>query len=144
MPAATAVARDDRRNPALSISGNLPVAWVKRWTPERGYGYFTIGATMYRLDSLGADAVSESWHVSKLVERPGQVAELATPFTVCLPVPGSGFVASCDCPSETYRKDKATHCKHVMAVLDLREQTEAHDVDDDAVGVMERDAELAK
>jgi hypothetical protein len=144
MPASTA--RDDRRKPpAESVAANLPVAWVRgwRWRPGRP-GFFTIGATMYRLDSLGADEVSESWHVSKLVERPGQPAELATPFTVCLPVPGSGFVASCDCPAETYRKGKATHCKHVMAVLDLREQAEAHDVDDDAVGVMERDAGLAK
>jgi uncharacterized Zn finger protein len=81
-------------------------------------------------------------HVSKLVERPGQPAELATPFTVCLPVPGSGFAASCDCPAEIYRKDKATHCKHCSAVLFLREQAEAHDVDDDAVERAERDAQL--
>jgi hypothetical protein len=140
----TAVTRDPRPL-ALSVAANLVVAWVRgwRWRPGQA-GFFTIGPVTYRLDSLGADEVSESWHVSKLVERPGQVAELATPFTVCLPIIGSGFAASCDCPAFVYAKAEPRTCKHCSAVLHLRERAEAHDVDDGAVERAERDAALAK
>jgi hypothetical protein len=61
MPASTAVARDDRRKPpAESVAANLPVAWVKRWTPDRGYGYFELGRDTYRVTHQHSDALSQT------------------------------------------------------------------------------------
>jgi hypothetical protein len=147
----TTVAKDHRTRPpmpppkgVMTRADNLPVAWVVKWDPDRGYGYFTLGAVMYRLDSLGADATSESWHVAKLVERPGQQAELATPFTVCIPIPGSAFAASCDCPAWRWSKDSPRRCKHTAAVMDLREQLECHAAADDAVDRFDAAERLAE
>jgi hypothetical protein len=144
------VARDTRTRPPMpppkgvSVADNLPVSWVEgwRWAPGRP-GFFYIGPTMYRLDSLGADAASESWHVAKLVERPGRETELATPFTVCIPIPGSAFAASCDCPAWRWSKDSPRRCKHTAAVMDLREQLECHAAADDAVDRFEAGERLA-
>jgi hypothetical protein len=147
----TTVARDTRTRPpmpppkGMTVGENQGVSWVAgwKWAPGRP-GFFYIGPTMYRLDSLGADAASESWHVAKLVERPGQPADLAMPFTVCVPVPGGGFAVSCDCPSFMYCKAMPRACKHTSAIIALREQLECHAETDDEVDRMERDAALVK
>jgi hypothetical protein len=138
----TAVVRDDRRKPPradLSVAGNTAPVWRRRWEPVSNYGYFELGRDLYRVSLQDGDKVCETWHVAKVVN-----GECALPYTVTLPVGGSGFVASCDCPSETYRKDKALHCKHVSSLVAALELLEVHEIKDDAVEAAEFADRLAK
>jgi hypothetical protein len=102
------------------------------------------GSTLYRVGCVTGDDVCQTWELRKLVERPREPEEWATPYTLTIATPGSAFVASCDCPSFGYCRTLPRGCKHLGILAAALELLEAHDVDDDAVGVMERDAELAK
>jgi hypothetical protein len=136
MPASTAVARDDRRKPpAESVAANLPVAWVRRWTPDRGYGYFELGRDTYRVTHQHSDALSQTWHVAKVMPD----YSTAIPYTVTLPVGGSGFAASCDCRAFIYARTEPRTCKHTMSLAYSLELLEQHDTADNEVDNMERE-----
>jgi hypothetical protein len=136
----TAVAKDPRRpiRPPESVPANLPVAWVRRWEPASNYGYFELGRDTYRVTHQHSDALSQTWHVAKVMPD----YSTAIPYTVTTPTLGSGFVASCDCKSWQFSKDTPRRCRHTDALAFALEQLEAHDVDDDAVERAERNARL--
>jgi hypothetical protein len=126
----TAIQKDPR--PPESVAANLTVRWAYRlkWNPTTNFGYLQVGGTLYRTELVGSTDVCESWHIAKLIEATG---ELATPYLCCLPVCGSSFAPSCDCPSFKYAKCEPRRCKHLDFLVAGRELLEVHDVDDDAV-----------
>jgi hypothetical protein len=145
----TTVARDTRTRPpmpppkgVMAVSENQGVSWVqgKKWTPDRGYGFFYIGPTMYRVTFDRADALSQTWLVSKVIERKGEPDELANPYTVTLPVGGSGFAASCDCAGFRWRGQ----CRHASGTVAALESLEVHEITDDAVDRFEATERLAE
>jgi hypothetical protein len=140
------IARDTRTRPPMpppmpppkgvSVADNLPVAWVIRWNPDRGYGYFTLGPDLYRVALVSGDAHCSTWHVAKVVRETG---EPAVPYCCCLPTPGSSFAASCDCRGFLYRRQ----CRHLPALTFALDNLEVHEITDDAVDRFELAERLA-
>jgi hypothetical protein len=135
----TAVARDPRRpiRPPESVAANLTVRWVRRWEPVSNYGYFELGRDTYRVTHQHSDTISQTWHVAKVMPD----YSTAIPYTVTLPVCGSGFAASCDCKGFFHRRE----CRHVSALTYSLEHLGDHDgPDDEIVERTEREGKLAR
>jgi hypothetical protein len=147
------VARDYRTRPpmpppmpppkgALGVAANLPVSWVAgwKWKPTTNVGYFQLGRDTYRITRETGDDACETWAVAKVVGE-----DLAIPYTVTLPTPGSSFPASCTCRGFEFSKQTPRSCRHTTATAAALELIDApHAAADDAVDRFELSERVAK